>query len=86
MHKLVLLSQSVKEYFNRDESVLAVFIDFKRAFNIGWIQKLQNKLKDLAITGNMFNWLKQNIGSAPCGRLVYHLSSKQKSDYHRKRY
>jgi hypothetical protein len=39
-HQLIKFTQSVKEAFNNKESVLAVFVDFQRAYDKVWRSKL----------------------------------------------
>ena len=57
MHQVMRLTQSIKDSFNRGKSVAALFVDFRGPFDTVWRKKLLNKLKDLGVTGNMFNWI-----------------------------
>ena len=49
--------QVVKEMFNQKESVLAVFVDFKAAYDTVWRNKLFLKLNKMKVKGNMLQWL-----------------------------
>jgi hypothetical protein len=49
-------TQEIKEALNKHESVLAVLVDFKGAYNTIWREKLINKLK---LRGKMLNWLRR---------------------------
>ena len=57
--QIARLTQDIKSAFNRKESDLAVFVDFKGAYDTVWREKLINKIRHLNITENMFNWLKR---------------------------
>jgi hypothetical protein len=52
-------TQEKKETLNMQESVLAVFIDFKGAYDTIWREKLINKLKSTGVRGKMLNWLRR---------------------------
>ena len=53
MHQVIRLTQSIKDSYNRGKSVVALFVDFRGAFDTVWRKKLLNKLKDLGVTGNV---------------------------------
>ena len=58
-YQLTKLTQGIKRAFNQQESVLAVFIDFSRAYDSIWRAKLIEKLKNLNIEGNMLAWISR---------------------------
>jgi len=55
-NSLMRFVQDVKQGFNQKKSTLAVFIDFKRAYNTVWRSKLMSKLKMYGVRGNMLSW------------------------------
>ena len=54
---LFRLSQSIMESFNRGEHVVAVFLDFEKAFNNVWYNGLRYKIFQLDLPTNMTRWL-----------------------------
>ena len=59
MFQLTKLTQQIKRAFNQRESVLAVFVDFSRAYDSIWRAKLIEKLKNMNIQGNMLAWISR---------------------------
>ena len=52
------LQDAITRNMNRGRRVLAVFIDFERAFDMVWRDGLLLKLKRLGLNGRMFDWIK----------------------------
>jgi hypothetical protein len=48
--------QNVKQGFNQKKNTLAVFTDFKGAFDTVWRSKLMSKLEMYGVRGNMPSW------------------------------
>ena len=61
IHQIVHLHDYIKEAFNENKSVVALFVDLKNAFDTVWREKLLNKIKTLNIEANMYNWIKDFI-------------------------
>jgi len=55
-NSLMRFVQDVKQRFNQRKSTLAVFIEFKGAYNTVWRSKLISKLKMYRVRGNMLSW------------------------------
>ena len=51
--------QDVKQGLNQKKSTLAVFIDFRVAYNIVWRSKLICKIKMYGVRGNMPSWFSR---------------------------
>jgi len=49
------------KHINNKSHVLAVFIDFEKAFDMVWRSGLLIKLKRFGINGHMFNWIADFI-------------------------
>jgi hypothetical protein len=52
-------TQEIKEALNKHESVLAVFIDFKGAYDTIWREKLMNILMSTGVRDKMLHWLRR---------------------------
>jgi hypothetical protein len=61
IEQATFLSQCIKDGFHEKQSTLAVFVDFKNAYDKVWRRKLIEKLINLGIGGNMLNWLKSML-------------------------
>ena len=55
--QIIRLQDFITRYQNNKGHVLAVFIDFQKAFDMVWTTGLMIKLKRLGINGKMYNWL-----------------------------
>lgn len=55
--QVLLLSQEIKNSFNRKEDTVAIFIDFQSAYDSICRTKLLKKVKEIGIQGPMFSWL-----------------------------
>ena len=64
--QVILLSQEIKEAFNKKEETLAVFVDFKSAYDNVWRYKLIKKLHQLGIKSNMLHWISDFIIQRYC--------------------
>ena len=58
-HQITYITQEIKNAFNKSESVLAVFVDLKGAYDTVWRTKLICKLKDMNVKDNMLEWFKK---------------------------
>jgi hypothetical protein len=54
----VAFTQSVKEEFNNGNSILAVLVDFKAAFDSVWREKVIERMVDLKVPTNIIQWIK----------------------------
>lgn len=54
---VIRLSQSIKQGFQHKQSTLAVFIDFRAAFDNVWRKMLLPKLLNLGIRGNLYRFI-----------------------------
>ena len=57
MDQVTLLVQKMADGFQRKESTLAVFLDFKQAYDRVWRPGLLLKLQRLGVTSNMYRWI-----------------------------
>lgn len=57
--QVVKFTQAVKDGFHHRQSTLAVFIDFKAAYDGVWRDLLIHKLSKHYVSGNMLKWIKQ---------------------------
>lgn len=55
------LSQCIKDGFHWKQSSLAVFIDFKCAFDRVCKNLLLRKLLNLNISGNLYRWIRESV-------------------------
>ena len=55
---LVKLSSCIKSQFAKRKSLLACFFDIKKAYDHVWHARLLNKLGELGISGNIYNYIK----------------------------
>ena len=62
---LVKLTSHIKKQFSRRKSTLATFFDVKKAYDSVWHARLLYKLKNIGITGMMFQYFK-NFLSERC--------------------
>lgn len=58
-YQLTKLTHSIKTAFNKNESALAIFVDFKGAYDTVWRNKLLYKLQQMDIKGKMLSWFKR---------------------------
>ena len=56
---LVKLTSQIKKQFSRRKSTLATFFYVKKAYDSVWHARLLYKLKNIGITGMMFQYLKK---------------------------
>ena len=55
---IIRLQDTINKYNNNNGYTVGVFVDFQSAFDMMWRTGLLIKLKDLGITGNIFNFIK----------------------------
>jgi len=58
IHHIIRLQDTINKYNNNNGYTVGVFIDFQSAFDMMWRTGLLVKLKNLGITGNIFNFIK----------------------------
>ena len=56
---LVKLTSHIKKQFSRRKSTLVTFFDVKKAYDSVWHARLLYKLKNIGITGMMFQYFKK---------------------------
>ena len=55
---LIKLTTQVKYQFARRKNILATFFDLRKAYDQVWHKRLLYKLKEIGITGHMYDYLK----------------------------
>lgn len=58
VHHILRLHDYILKKLKNKESVLAVFIDFERAYDMLHVPTLLCKLQNIGITGHTFNWIR----------------------------
>jgi hypothetical protein len=56
--QIAYITQEVKEGFNKKHSTLAVYVDFKTAFDIVNRKRLLQKMEAMEIPENLYGWVK----------------------------
>jgi hypothetical protein len=64
--QIVMLSQVIKDSFDRKETLLAVFVDFKSEYDSVWRVKLMDKLQKIGVRGRMLKWFHNFITQHFC--------------------
>lgn len=59
--QLIKLENEIKKSQINKDTLLAVFIDFEKAFDMMWRDGLLYKMKGLGINGNMYAFVKKNL-------------------------
>lgn len=59
MDSVVLLEDEIRKAFINKESVIAVFFDIEKAYDMLWKEGLLIKLQKMSIKGRMYNWIKE---------------------------
>ncbi|GFY63389.1 putative RNA-directed DNA polymerase from transposon BS [Trichonephila inaurata madagascariensis] len=54
--QIVRLTQHIKDCFQKKQNMLAVFVDFKSAFDRVWRKMLLKKLLHMNVSGHLFKW------------------------------
>ncbi|GFW74129.1 putative RNA-directed DNA polymerase from transposon BS [Trichonephila clavipes] len=55
--QIVRLTQHIKDSFQKKQSTLVVFVDFKSAFDRVWRKMLLKKLLHMNVSGHLFKWI-----------------------------
>ncbi|KAL2077950.1 hypothetical protein ACEWY4_025635 [Coilia grayii] len=58
MDNIVALDCEIKRAFANKESLIAVFLDIERAYDMPWREGLLVKLLRYGVNGNLFSWIK----------------------------
>ena len=61
LDQIMRLQDLITRHQHNKEHVLAVFIDFEKAFDVVWRNGLLIKLKNFGINGQMFDWITDFI-------------------------
>src|SRR5688572_21885651 len=61
--QILKLQDSILKKLKNKDSVLAVFIDFERAYDMLHIPTLLKKLQIMGINGNIYNWLRNFLSN-----------------------
>lgn len=65
MDPVMCLEAEIKKALSNKESVIAVFLDIEKAYDMLWREGLMIKLEEMGVGGRMFNWindfLKQRV-------------------------
>ncbi|VDO16152.1 unnamed protein product [Rodentolepis nana] len=64
--QVATFSQHIKDALDARNTLTAVFVDFKSAYDLVWKEKLILKLAKIGIKHNMLNWVKAFIGQRSC--------------------
>ncbi|VDO12716.1 unnamed protein product [Rodentolepis nana] len=64
--QVATFSQHIKDALDARNTLTAVFVDFKSAYDLVWKEKLILKLAKIGIKHNMLNWTKAFIGQRSC--------------------
>jgi hypothetical protein len=76
--QIVMLSQEIKGSLDRKETLLAVFVDFKSAYDSVWRVKLMDKLQKIGVRGRMLKWYHNFIIQRLCATKFENNFSKYK--------
>ena len=78
---LVKLTSHIKKQFSRRKSLLATFFDVKKAYDRVWHARLLYKLRNIGISGNMYDYIRNFLESRNiCTRIGKTYSSSRKID------
>ena len=75
---LVKLSTNIKHQFAKRKSILATFFDVKKAYDRVWHSRLLMKLKNVGLSGNIYNYIKDFLSSRQMIARVGNVYSKSK--------
>ena len=59
--QLIRLTQDTADAFQKKDSVAAVFVDLKQAYDHVWRAGLLYKMQKIVTQGNMYNWIKDYL-------------------------
>lgn len=76
--QILRLSQEVKDALDKQLTTLAVFVDFKGAYDSIWRGKLMEKLLSLGVKGKMARWIYLSLNQRFCATRVNSSTSKYK--------
>jgi hypothetical protein len=76
--QIVMLSQEIKNFLDRKEILLEVFVDFKSAYHSVWRVKLMDKLQKIGVRGRMLKWFHNFITQRFCATKFKNNLSKYK--------
>src|SRR5678816_1080793 len=61
--QILKLQDSIFKKLKNKEDVLAIFIDFERAYDMLHVPTLLKKLLNMGINGNIYNWLQNFLSN-----------------------
>jgi ribonuclease HI len=76
--QITMLSQEIKDSLDRQETMIAVFVDFKSAYDSVWRVKLVDKLQAIGVKGRMLKWIHNFITQRFCATKFENKLSKYK--------
>lgn len=63
LDQLIRLENEIKKSKLNKETLITVFIDFEKAFDMLWKDAVLLKLKQLNINGNLYGWIKDYLSN-----------------------
>jgi len=69
MDPVMCLEAEIKKALSNKESVIAVFLDIEKPYDMLWREGLMIKLEEMGIGGRMFNWIN-DLGNGDRGKNV----------------
>ena len=77
--QLIRLTQDTADAFQKKESVAAVFVDLKQAYDHVWRAGLLHKMQKIGIQGNLYHWIKDYLHDRTISTKVNGTTSPKKS-------
>ena len=77
--QLIRLTQDTADAFQKKESVAAVFVDLKQAYDHVWRAGLLHKMQNIGIQGNLYHWIKDFLHDRTISTKVNGTTSPKKS-------
>ena len=77
--QLIRFTQDTADAFQKKDSVAAVFVDLKQAYDHVWRTGLLYKMQKIGIQGNMFNWIQNFLHDRTISTKVNDTTSPKRS-------
>ena len=77
--QLIRLTQDTADAFQKKDSVAAVFVDLKQAYDHVWRAGLLYKMQKIGVQGNMYHWIKDFLHDRTISTKVNGTTSSKKS-------